>query len=406
MDPTLQFILAMAIIVAVAKGAGYLSSLLKQPPILGELLAGLLLGPSLLDMLHWPIFSDPHLGDTISEVAHVGVLILMFIAGLETDFETMVRVGKPATYAGVFGVIAPAALGAAVALLFGFHLQNALFMGLVLAATSVSISAQTLMELGVLRSKVSCALLSAAVVDDVIVILLLSLFFALVGGGGGGLLATLLILLRVIGFLGLAGLLGIWLIPRLVTLVERLPISEGVMASTLIIVLLYSWGAEVLGGLAAITGAFLAGLIFGRTSARHHIASGMHTLAYAWLVPIFLVSIGLEANARELSLADIPFALLIVVVAVVSKIIGCGLGAFLAGFTPGECLRLGVGMASRGEVGLIVASIGLRDGLIKESIFAIVVLMVLATTLLTPIMLRLLYPQPKQQPIAECEVEV
>jgi len=397
MEPLLQFLLALAIIVVAAKGSGYLSTRLGQPAVLGELLVGLILGPTVLDMLHWPVFGDEHLGETLSHLAHLGVLFLMFIAGLEVDIEGIVRAGRPAVLAGVMGVAAPVILGIVAALPFGFDLQHSIFLGLVLAATSVSISAQTLMELGVLRTQVGVALLGAAVVDDVLVVLLLSLFVALMGGGGG-VMAVFWVLIKMAVFLGLAIWLGARLLPRLGSLIDQLPISEGVMALTIVVTLLYAWTAEVLGGMAAITGAFLAGLLFARTPLRQHIEARMHTLAYSWLVPIFFVSIGLEANARTLGPGGLPFALLIIVVAVLSKVLGCGLGARLGGFSNGEALRLGIGMASRGEVGLIVAAVGLDTGLIEEGIFAGVVLMILATTLLTPIMLRALYSRTASQP--------
>jgi Kef-type K+ transport system membrane component KefB len=317
----------------------------------------------------------------------------MFIAGLEVDLEAMTRAGRTAVLAGVLGVLVPVGLGIAVALPFGFDLQRSLFMGLVLAATSVSISAQTLIELKVLRTPVGIALLSAAVVDDVLVILFLSFFTALTAGGGGGAIAIIWVLVKMVAFLGLAIWLGAKLIPRLGFWVDRLPISEGVMALAIVVILLYAWTAEFLGGVAAITGAFLAGLIFARTPLRRHIEAGMHTLAYSWLVPVFFVSIGLEANARALGLDGLPFALVIVVVAIISKVIGSGIGARLGGFSNRDALRLGVGMSSRGEVGLIVASVGLGAGLIGEKVFASVVLMVLVTTLVTPILLRALYPK-------------
>ena len=396
MDPLMQFLLALTIIVIAAKSSGYLSIRLGQPAVLGELLVGLILGPTVLDMLHWPVFGDEHLGETLSHLAHLGVLFLMFIAGLEVDLKAMVHTGRPAALAGIMGVVAPVALGVAAALPFGFDLQQSFVIGLVLAATSVSISAQTLMELGVLHSRVGVALLGGAVVDDVLVILFLSLFVALAGGGGGG-VVVLWVLLKMAAFLGLAIWLGARIIPRLSSLVNRLPISEGVVALAIVVTLLYAWAAEALGGMAAITGAFLAGLLFARTPLRHHIEARMRTLAYSWLVPVFFVSIGLEANARALGLEGLPFALLIVVVAVLSKVVGAGIGAWLGGFSNGEALRLGVGMISRGEVGLIVATVGLDAGLIGEGVFASVLLMVLATTLLTPIMLRALYPKTAGQ---------
>jgi len=397
MDPVLQLLLALFIIVVMAKSAGYLSTRLGQPSVLGELLIGLILGPTVLNMLHWPVFGDPHLEETISYLAHLGVLILMFVAGMEVDLEAMLKAGRPAVLAGVIGVIAPILLGGLQGWLSGFDLAHSAFIGLTLAATSVSISAQTLMELQVLRTRVGMGLLGAAVVDDVLVVLLLSVFMG-VAAGSSSLLSVLWVLARMVVFLFLAIWLGRLVLPRLGALVERLPISEGVMALALAVTFLYAWAAEALGGMAAITGAFIAGLIFGRTPLREEIEHGMHTLAYAWLVPVFFVSIGLETNARALGVSGIPFALIMVVVAVLSKVIGCGLGARLGGFTNGEALRLGVGMSSRGEVGLIVATVGMSSGLIDDLVFASVVIMVLVTTLLTPIMLRALYPRPAGGP--------
>lgn len=393
MELLLSFTLLVAVIIAAAKASGYLSLRLKQPAVLGELLIGLIMGPTVLDMLNWPVFGDGHLEETIHQLAHLGVLFLMFIAGLEVDLDTMFETGRPAVLAGVLGVITPVILGALAVLPFGYTFQDSLAIGLVLAATSVSISAQTLIELGVLRSRVGMALLGAAIVDDILAILLLSVFMAVVTGGGGDMGAIAWVLVRMVLFLVLATVLGMRFIPRLAAFVSGLPISESVMALAVVVTLLYAWSAEALGGVAAITGAFLAGLIFARSSVRHTIEERMHTMAYSWLVPIFFVSIGLGIDARGLSWGDLVIALVVILVAVISKIFGAGLGARLGGFSNRESLQLGAGMVSRGEVGLIVASAELDANLISGSIFTDMVLMVLATTLIAPILLRALYRQ-------------
>jgi len=397
-DLLLPFTLTLAIVVVAAKASGYVSVRLKQPAVLGELLIGLLLGPTLLDMLHWPLLGAGYLEETIHQLAHLGVLFLMFIAGLEVDLDTMFQTGRPAVLAGSLGVVTPVLLGALVMLPFGFGFQESLAVGLVLAATSVSISAQTLIELGVLRSRVGMALLGAAVVDDILAILLLSVFIALVTGSGGGIGAIAWVLVRMVAFLGLATALGMLLIPRLATLVRKLPISEGTMALALVVTLLYAWAAEAWGGVAGITGAFLAGLIFARTPVRRVIEEGMHTLAYSWLVPVFFVSIGLGVDARGLGWNDAVLVLTIIAVAVVSKMLGAGLGARWGGFSNRQALQLGAGMVSRGEVGLIVAAAEVDAGLIGDRIFASVVLMVLATTLVAPILLRALYSEADRHP--------
>lgn len=386
--PVVPLLLLLAIIILAAKLAGLLSSRIGQPAVLGELLAGLILGPTVLDMLHWSIFANAHVDETVLHLAELGVIFLMFVAGLEVDVEEMLGSGRVAALAGTLGVIAPLVLGAGTALLFDFEMQLSIFLGVILSATSVSISAQTLMELGVLRSREGLTLLGAAVVDDVLVILVLSLFVALAGGGTVSAAALIWIVLKMLLFLAAAIAVGHWLLPRATRIVEPLPISEGNLAFAVIVTLFAAWAAEALGGVATITGAFLAGVFFGRTHVFLAVEEGMHKLTYAFLVPIFFVSIGLEANARVLGLDALPFVIVICIVAILSKIIGSGLGARLGGFELAEALRTGIGMVSRGEVGLIVATVGLTQELVSEDLFSVVVIVVLVTTLATPIMLR------------------
>jgi Kef-type K+ transport system membrane component KefB len=232
--------------------------------------------------------------------------------------------------------------------------------------------------------------LGAAVFDDILVILVLSVFLA-VGGENGGLADIAGVLARMLVYLVLAALLGFWLVPALLRRVARLPISQGLVSFTIALALLYAWSAEALGGVAAITGAFVAGLAVARSPLRQQIEHDFSALTYGFFVPLFFVSIGLGANAREVSGTALLFAGVLIVVAIVSKIVGSGLGAWWGGLPRSEALRLGIGMVSRGEVGLIVASVGLSEGLIDGVIFAQIVLVVLATTLLTPLLLRWIY---------------
>ena len=389
----LNFILALVVIVVAAKASGYLSTRLGQPSVLGELLAGLLLGPTLLDMFHaWPVFQgDEFLAASISTIAELGVILLMLLAGLELHLPELLGAGKVAMLAGVLGVVLPLALGWGTAYLFGVNPQESLLIGLTLSATSVSISAQTLMELGVLRSRVGLGLLGAAVFDDVLVILLLSLSFILVGRAAGGVGGFVFTVVRMVLYLGGAAIIGLWLLPRLTVWIDQLPISQGMMAFVLVVCLLYAWTAEVLGGIAAITGAFLVGLFLGRTPFRERIESGVSTLAYGLFVPVFFVNIGLDVDMGAISGSAWWFALTITAVAIASKIAGSGLGAYLGGFSRRESLQLGVGMVSRGEVGLIVASFALTQALISQANFSIAIFMVIIATLVTPPMLRVVF---------------
>jgi Kef-type K+ transport system membrane component KefB len=318
----------------------------------------------------------------------------MFAAGLEIHLSDFAKAGKPAVLTGILGVAVPVALGALTTLAFGQSLQTALFVGIVLAATSVSISAQTLLELGRLRSREGLTLLGAAVVDDVLAIAVLSAFVALALEDGGSLLGIVWIILRMLLFLVGAFFLGTWLLPRAARWVEDtdLPVSEPVTSLVVVSVLAFAWASEVVGGVAAITGAFIAGVALSTSPLKDKIERGIRAMAYAFFVPIFLVSIGLTADLRMLFTGGgLWLAVAVSVAAIVSKFAGAGLGAKLGGLTWPEAVRVGVGMISRGEVGLIIAGVGADTGLLDSTSFAAMVLMVLATTLATPPLLRLTF---------------
>jgi Kef-type K+ transport system membrane component KefB len=390
----LPLLAALALVIVAAKLGGILSNSLRQPVVLGELLMGLILGPTFLNVFGLDYFHQAHVTEALHEFGELGVIFLMFAAGLEVHFSDFVKMGRPAIWVGVLGVIAPITMGALTVLAFGHDLPSALFVGIVLAATSVSISAQTLMELGQLRSREGLTLLGAAVVDDVLAIAVLSVFVALALEGTTNLLGLAWILIRIVIFLVGAFLVGTWLLPRTARWVEdhNLPISEPVVSLVVASILIFAWASEVVGGVAAITGAFIVGVALSTSSVKDTIERGTHTLAYAFFIPIFMVSIGLMADLRSLgSGSGLWLALAVSVIAIVSKFVGAGLGAKLGRLAWPEAIRVGVGMISRGEVGLIVAGVGLNAGLLDATGFASMVLMVLVTTLATPPLLRLAF---------------
>jgi len=401
MTPFLQLAIALAILIFAAKVGGYISYRLGQPSVLGELLVGIILGPSVIDILHLPYFTNEHLGETIHEMAEIGVMLLMFIAGLELHISDLAKSGKVAAISGVLGVFVPLLMGAGVGLMFSLELQPSFFIGLILAATSVSISAQTLMELKALRSRVGITLLGAAVFDDILVVLGLSVFVALtLSGASSSLLDVAWIVLRMLLFLGLTTAFGLYVLPSLSRKVDDLPISQGLIAFTVVTILLFGWAAEVLGSMAAITGAFLAGLSLARSPVKERIENGISPLAYGLFVPVFFINVGLSADARALTLESVWLLIGLTVVAVLGKVFGAGFGARVAGFPRLEALQLGVGMMSRGEVGLIVATVGIAEGLIDQSVFSAVVGVVIITTLLTPPFLRVLFSRSEAQRVA------
>lgn len=399
MTPFLQLSLALAILIAAAKIGGYLSYRLGQPSVLGELLIGILLGPSVVNLLHLNYFTDTHLPEVIHEMAELGVMLLMFIAGLELHLSDLVKSGKVAALSGILGVIFPLGLGIGLGLVFSMELPVAIFLGLVLSATSVSISAQTLMELKVLRSRVGLGMLGAAVFDDVLVVLGLSIFTALNSSdpSNGGLTTVLGLTVRMILYLGIATGLGILLIPRLFRKIQSLPISQGLLAFTVVVLLIYGWTAEEWGGMAAITGAFLAGLLLARSPVKERIESGVSALAYSLFVPIFFINVGLTADIHQISTDTIWLFIAMALIAIIGKVFGAGLGAYIGGFSTPEALQLGIGMVSRGEVGLIVAAVGITQSLITQQIFAAIVGVIIITTLLTPPLLRAAFQIPQQK---------
>jgi Kef-type K+ transport system membrane component KefB len=386
----LQLILLLLIILPVSKLAGYLSIRIGQPSVLGELLAGVILGPTILDVLHLHVFaSNTSLPEFIKELGEIGVLLLMFMAGLELNLGEMRKNGKVAALSGTFGVIVPVLMGWGVGIAFGFDQPSAIFLGLTLGATSVSISAQTLMELKVLRSRVGLGMLGAAVFDDILVIFLLSVFFGLTDGLGD-FWSVGIVLGRMFFYLAVSVAIGLWILPRIFRWVSGLPVSQNILVLALVSIFAFALAAELLGGMAAITGAFLAGLMFARLPDREIIEQRIGALAYGFFVPIFFIDIGLATDLRNV-VSALGLAIVLLIVSILGKLLGAGWGARLSGYSFLESMQIGAGMVSRGEVGLIVASVGVNAGLLSQSALSAVVGMVIVSTLLTPPLLRYLF---------------
>ncbi len=401
----LQLLLAVSIIIAVAKLAGSLSAAFGQPPVLGKILAGLALGPSLLNMLGWPMFQPqtaeiaPQLGQIIHYLAEIGVILLMFIAGLETDIKSVLKVGNNAFWAAAGGVILPLGAGTWFSYFMGFPLKESIFIGTILTATSVSITAQTLMELGALKSKEGSTILGAAVIDDVMGIIILSLVVAFSLNPSSASTASsvnfssiIILLAQIALFFIISIFIGVKFFDPILKYAEKLTASKALFAMVLVICFMYAWAAEFFGKVAAITGSYIAGVLIARTKYFKHIEQEAKTFAYSFFVPIFLIDIGLRANARELG-GNLTFTIVIILIAVAAKVLGCAAGSLATGFNMKESARVGIGMISRGEVGLIVASYGLTHAVINRDIFSAMILMVLVTTLITPILLRFVFPK-------------
>lgn len=373
-----NLLVQLIIIIGAVKLAGTLSDKLKQPTVFGKLLVGIIIGPSVLGLIHET--------DTLKLLAELGVIILMFLAGLETDVEEFKKAGFASSLTAIGGVALPMGVGTLYAMSAGYTGFIPLFIGTVLTATSVSISAQTLRELGRLRSKVGMTILGAAVIDDVLGIIVLTLVLGLAGAGAGGPSAVTMVIIKMGLFFVLATFLGKMAIPPVLKWLHRTPVNQGLTAAALIIVFLFAVVAEE-SGVAGITGAYIAGIIMGTTKYKDEIMEKSEALGYSFLIPVFFVGIGLQAQVRSLG-SGLVFVIILSLIAVLTKIIGCGLGARIAGFKWNKSLVVGVGMVSRGEIALIIAAIGLEQKLVDPPLYTAIVIMVLVSTIVTPPLLK------------------
>lgn len=365
------------------KVLGIVTKRFALPQVVGALLAGLLLGPAMLGVLQETTLMD--------QLAELGVIVLMFNAGLETDLGELKKAGKSAFIIALIGVLVPLAGGFVLASLFNqgsdAFLQN-VFIGVILTATSVSITVETLKEIGKLSTRSGNAILGAAIIDDVLGIVALTIITSLSGTGAN----VLLVLLKIVAFFAIS--VVVWMVMH--RLVEwwfkRYDRDKRrFVVISFAFCLLYAYLAEELFGVADITGAYIAGLIFAKTPRVTYLQDRFDTLSYTLLSPIFFASIGLKVVLPQMSGTIILFSILLILWSVASKILGCGLGSKLCGYSNQDALRIGVGMISRGEVALIVANNGIAAGLMKDEFFGPVVLMVIATTILTPILLKVVY---------------
>jgi len=382
----MSILLTLLIIIASTKIAGDLSVRLGQPSVLGKLIVGIILGPA---VLHW-IEAEPFL----HEMSEIGVLLLMFIAGLETDLDQLKRNWRSSLAVAIGGIAAPLVGGYFVSLAFGLTNSQALFVGLLLCATSVSISVQTLKEMDALQSREGTTILGAAVVDDVIVVMLLAVMMSILGTGGGGAIGE--IALKNGLFFLLILIVSIFVVPQIMKWFASLRVSEPVISGAIVLVCGYAYFAEEM-AVAGIIGAFAAGIAISQTKFREEVEHKASPIAYSLFVPVFFVSIGLSVSFDGIG-SQLGFLLVLTVVAVAAKLVGGALGARLTGFGSRSSLMIGAGMVSRGEVALIIAASGLESEMLPQRYFTAVIVLVIITTLVTPPLLKGLKVTRGQQP--------
>ena len=377
----MRFLGMLSVILLATLIGGQFSARLKLPAVVGELLAGIIVGPAVLNLVQptgiIKVFSD------------IGVIFLMFLAGLDSDLKILKKLLRSSVLVAGFGMIVPIIIAYMTGILFAFSQVESLFLGLTFSATSVSISVAVLQEMGRLEGKEGMTILGAAVADDLLSILLLSIVSGLTGVSEPGLnkgTDLIISLLIQAAFLILLVFVSVYVIPRLINLSQRLtlPVPETLVA--MIIVVLASWGAEKV-GLSNVIGAFFAGLALHRTSAQKTLKKNFTVIGYSSFIPIFFVSIGLDMSIKGI-LNDFILFFVLVIGSVFSKLVGAGLGAKVAGFSNSSALLVGTGMVSRGEMALVVAQMGLTNHLLAPAAYSTVIGAIIMTTVVSPFLLK------------------
>lgn len=376
-------ILSLFVMLAAAKMMAEVFERLRQPAVVGEILAGVVIGPSVLGWV------NP--SDIISILAEFGVIFLLFTVGLETKPQTIFQVGGRSLVVAVLGVVLPFVAGYLIALWWGGSFVEAMFIGAALVATSVGITARVLGAMGLLDTRAARIILGAAVIDDILGLIILSLVSSVSKSGGVDYVSVAKTAVSAVLFTGFVALIGSRMLTGLAPRIDRLRVSKPFFNTGLILCLGLSL-ASIYVGVAAIIGAFLAGMALAEATEdnqnMHRLTSGVTE----FLVPFFLVNIGMQLDLSVFrDTGVIALAFVVTAAAVATKFIGCGLGAW--GMRPREMAQIGVGMVPRGEVGIVVAQIGLGLGAISASFFGAVLFMAVATTIIAPPLIKVLFAE-------------
>lgn len=382
-----SFLLFLAIIMISTKILGLFTRKIHMPAVVGALVAGVILGPSCLNLITLT-------GDTgvfLEQMAELGVILLMFNAGLETDLSELKKNGVASFVTALIGVVVPL-LGGFLGYAFFFHTDfsdydevlKAVFVGVVLTATSVSITVETLREMGKLKGKVGTTILGAAVIDDIIGIIVLTIVTSLKDTS----VSPITVVLKIVLYFVFIAVL-IFVLTKLKVFVEEQDEKRRTAIICVALCFILSYISEEYFGIADITGAYFAGLMLCTMKVGPYVARRCEIPSYLIFSPVFFASVGLKVTLGGMDAGIWIFAIILLVIAILSKVVGCGLGAKICGCTGKEAFQVGIGMISRGEVALIVAQKGYASGMLDDVLFAPIVLVVIVTTLITPILLKL-----------------
>ena len=384
-----EFLLWIALILISTKVLGLLCKAVHLPEVVGALLAGVILGPSALGLMSM----EGDTGTLLTYVAEMGVIFLMFSAGLDTDLKELKANIGASFVTALIGVIVPLIGGMiGYALYFGEDLSNydqmlqSLFVGVVLTATSVSITVETLREMGRLSGKVGMTILGAAIIDDILGMVVL----AVVSSMKDTSVKPTTVLIKIVLYFVLI-LILFMVTSRLEFAIEKNDHKRRVAIFAIAFCFILAYVSEIGFGIADITGAYFAGVMLCQSQIRDYVDVKIHDVSTVFFSCIFFASVGLKVTLGGMTLKVWMFAVILTLIAIISKMVGCGLGAKICKFTWKESLQTGVGMISRGEVALIVAEKGRQVGLINEDLFAPIILVVIVTTLITPILLKVVF---------------
>lgn len=390
-----SYLLSIALILISTKLLGLFSKKIKLPQVVGALIAGVIMGPACLGWIHNT--------EMLSCLSEIGVIVLMFAAGLETDINELKRTGKASFLIALIGVIVPMLGGAAAAYFFndsvdGNKMLQNIFIGIILTATSVSITVETLKEMGKLSTPAGNAILGAAIIDDILGIIALTMVISMADSS----VSIGMVLLKILGFFVFTFIAAVGYHYAFKKWTDNNPVKlRRYVVISFAFCLVLAYCAEEFFGVADITGAFFAGLAISGTNKADYVTKRFDTLSYLLLSPIFFASIGLKVVLPKMNLEIVLFTVIICLVAVLTKVIGCGLGAKICKYSNKEALQIGVGMISRGEVALIVANKGEAVGLMSDKFFAPIVIMVVLTTIITPVLLKVVFKDKNEAGKAE-----
>ena len=386
-----NYLLSLCVILMSTKIFSILSRRAQLPQVVGALMAGLLFGPAILGAVTQHFFGFPFClqpSPLLSRMAELGVIVIMFTAGMETNVDELKASGTVGFVVALLGVILPLGMGAGLMYFFDDNatFSSAIFVGAVLTATSVSITVEALKELGKMSTKVGNTILAAALIDDILGLVCLTVITGIAGGDMNlGLLAV-----KIVGFFLFVGIAGLAYY-RAMLWSDRVQAARNLRRYPVMgfaFCLFMAWAAEVVFGVADIIGAFAAGMIIAMSPKGQYISSKFDTIAYLLLTPIFFANIGLEVTLPDFSYDLVTFTSALLIVSIVSKLWGCGLGAMLCGFSKRQSYQIGLGMVCRGEVALIVAGKGMSMNLISEEYLGPIVIMIIVCTIITPIFLK------------------